>query len=263
MVKVVPAPSGEGPPVVVVRFSEWAKVQETKRTQVVALTEVPDDEGAAESEGRCELCGRQMQLTFHHLLPKETHARCPSTLEPVDVPRRPTHQRWSWPARYLGKRLPDGVAAAATATGLGAAAEPTREFLNTYGAELCRFCTAARAEECPLLATVHGATHRPYAAPTPPLHRPYTAPKCAPAAKGRRGKVGAVVGSGRCLCPKPPQWPTHRHLADGHRCGLHTLSSLSYLPTMVPTRPLHRAPPRAQRGARRAIQHGRVPVRAA
>ena len=41
MVKVVPAPSGEGPPVVVVRFSEWPKEQETKRTQVVALTEVP------------------------------------------------------------------------------------------------------------------------------------------------------------------------------------------------------------------------------
>ena len=87
MVKVVPAPSGEGPPVVVVRFSEWPKVQETRRTQVVALTEVPNDEGATESEGCCELCGRQMQLTFHHLLPKETHARCPSKLEPVAVPR--------------------------------------------------------------------------------------------------------------------------------------------------------------------------------
>ena len=255
MVKVVPAPSGEGPPVVVVRFSEWAKVQETKRTQVVALTEVPDDEGAAESEGRCELCGRQMQLTFHHLLPKETHARCPSTLEPVDVPRRPTHQRWSWPARYLGKRLPDGVAAAATATGLGAAAEPTREFLNTYGAELCRFCTAARAEECPLLATVNVATHRPYTAPTP--HR--SAPPPRRAAEGKSALSLVLAGA----CPEPPLWPTHRHLADGHRCGLHTLSLLSYLPTMVPTRPLHRAPPRAQRGARRAIQHGRVPVRAA
>ena len=87
MVKVVPAPSGEGPPVVVVRFSEWPKVQETRRTQVVALTEVPDDEGATEREGCCELCGRQMKLTFHHLLPKETHARYPSKVDPVPVPR--------------------------------------------------------------------------------------------------------------------------------------------------------------------------------
>ena len=208
MVKVVPAPSGEGPPVVVVRFSEWAKVQETKRTQVVALTEVPDDEGAAESSGCCELCGRQMQLTFHHLLPKETHARCPSTLEPVDVPRRPTHQRWSWPARYLGKRLPDGVAAAATATGLGAAAEPTREFLNTYGAELCRFCTAARAEECPLLATVHGATNRPYTAPTPPLHRTEARPR----------REGPPRESRRCRW----FWPVP---AQSRRCGRRTGTS--------------------------------------
>ena len=69
------------------------------------------------------------------------------------------------------------MAAAATATGLGAAAEPTREFLNTYGAELCRFCTAARAEECPLLATVHMATHYSYTAPTPPLHRTEARPR--------------------------------------------------------------------------------------
>ena len=101
MVKVVPAPSGEGPPVVVVRFSEWPKVQETRRTQVVALTEVPDDEGATESEGCCELCGRQMQLTFHHLMPKETHARCPSKLEPEAVPRRPTP-----PALVLARQVP-------------------------------------------------------------------------------------------------------------------------------------------------------------
>ena len=79
--KVVPAPSGEGPPVVVVRFNEWAKVQETKRTQVVALTEVADDEGATERDGCCELCGRQMKLTFHHLVPKETHGRYPGKVK--------------------------------------------------------------------------------------------------------------------------------------------------------------------------------------
>ena len=94
------------------------------------------------------------------------------------------------------------MAAAATATGLGAAAEPTREFLNTYGAELCRFCTAARAEECPLLATVNVATHRPYTAPTPPLHRPYTAPtthRSAPpprrAAEGKSAPSSVLAGA--------------------------------------------------------------------
>ena len=58
----------------------------------------------------------------------------------------------------------------------------------------------------------------PPTTPTPPLHRPYTAPKRAPAAKGRRGKVGAVVGSGRCLpraaavadAPAPRRWPSMR-----------------------------------------------------
>ena len=69
----------------------------------------------------------------------------------------------------------------------------------------------------------------PPTAPTPPLHRPYTAPtphRSAPpprrAAEGKLAPSSVLAGA----CPKPPQWPTHRHLADGHRCGLHTLSSL-------------------------------------
>lgn len=64
------------------------------------------------------------------------------------------------------------------------------------------------------------------------------APKRPPAAKGRRGKVGAVVIlAGACLhcLPKAAavQWPTHRHLAAGHRCGLHTLF-LTLLPACLP-----------------------------
>ena len=94
------------------------------------------------------------------------------------------------------------------------------------------------------------------------------APKRAPAARGRRRKVGAVVGSGRFLPAVPAQ-----SLRSGRCTGASPMAigadcilsphSPACLPTMVPTRPLYRAPPRAQRGARRAIQHGRVPARAA
>ena len=104
-----------GPPRVVVRFSEWAKVQECPRRDVVSLQSVADDDDEKPCrEGDCELCARSLELTFHHLIPKETHAR------------------------YLGKALPSGVAEAAAANGLDP--QPTREFLHSHGALLCRFC---------------------------------------------------------------------------------------------------------------------------
>lgn len=68
------------------------------------MLEVPDDEGADQCDGECELCGRQLQLTFHHLVPKMTHPR------------------------YLGKALPADVADAAMGAGLEP--EPTKSFLN-------------------------------------------------------------------------------------------------------------------------------------
>ena len=102
-------------PRVVVRFKEWAKVQETARKDVVALSEVEADDADAEcGEGECEMCGRSLKLTFHHLVPKQTHSR------------------------YLGNRLPNGVAAAATSQGLEPQA--SREFLNRYGVMVCGFC---------------------------------------------------------------------------------------------------------------------------
>mmetsp|Transcript_53801 Transcript_53801/g.148305 ORF Transcript_53801/g.148305 Transcript_53801/m.148305 type:complete len:157 (-) Transcript_53801:58-528(-) len=107
-------PSGVGPPRVAVRFVEWQKQQETARAKVVSLVEVADDDGANQGEGECELCGRRLKLTFHHLVPKETHGR------------------------YLGKALPAHVAEAAVAAGLEP--QPTREFLNRYGTMVCRFC---------------------------------------------------------------------------------------------------------------------------
>lgn len=106
------------PPRVTVRFTQWSgKLQEEMaRSRVIQLVEVADDEDAESvGEGECALCERSLPLTFHHLLPKQTHHR------------------------YLGREcLPTGVTEAATALGL--TAEPTREFLHRYGTMLCRFC---------------------------------------------------------------------------------------------------------------------------
>lgn len=108
-----------GPPRVLVRFVEWSKVQEMARVDVVSLAAVIDDDDANEArDGDCELCGRCLELTFHHLIPKETHAR------------------------YLGKGLPRGVAEASVARGMDNP-QPTREFLHSYGVMLCRYCHSA------------------------------------------------------------------------------------------------------------------------
>lgn len=124
-----------------VRFVEWGKQQETPRFKIVRLTEMADDEGARESEGDCELCGRCMKLTFHHLVwlrcsstPAPTRmlqAHCLARMYFAQVPKE-THNR------YLGKHLPAGVAEAARAMDLDP--QPSRDFLHQYGAMLCRFC---------------------------------------------------------------------------------------------------------------------------
>jgi hypothetical protein len=88
-------------------FLEYGKPQETMAENVRTLDVVVDDEGTEErtQEGDCEMCSRHMLLTFHHLIPKDTH---------------PT---------YLKKRLPAGIEG-----------EPTRSFLNTYGTMVCGAC---------------------------------------------------------------------------------------------------------------------------
>merc|ERR1712217_276669 len=88
-------------------FLDYGKPQETLAANIRPMETVVDDEGAEESlqEGKCEMCGRQKLLTFHHLIPKDVH---------------PT---------YLKKRLPPGIDG-----------EPTRSFLNSYGTMVCRQC---------------------------------------------------------------------------------------------------------------------------
>jgi len=124
VVELKPGGAG-GPPRIIVQFAEWPKRQACARTAVVSLASVPDDDeegdgggGGTRNEGECELCTRVLELTFHHLIPKETHGR------------------------YLNRSLPRGVAEAAVESGLAERLEPqpTREFLNSHGAMLCRFC---------------------------------------------------------------------------------------------------------------------------
>merc|ERR1712232_54917 len=91
-------------------FLEYGKPQETPLANVRAIDTVADDEGTESElrEGECELCHRQKLLTFHHLIPKDTH---------------PT---------YMNK--PSQLAS------VGVKGEPTRSFLNTYGTMVCSQC---------------------------------------------------------------------------------------------------------------------------
>lgn len=91
-------------------FLQYGKPQITLATNIRLKDDVVDDEGTEElhKEGNCELCGRRMLLTFHHLIPKDTH---------------PT---------YMGK--PSQLAS------VGIEGEPTRGFLNTYGTMVCSQC---------------------------------------------------------------------------------------------------------------------------
>jgi len=87
-------------------FLDYGKPQITLASNIRAM-EVVIDDGAEDtfSEGNCEMCSRHMLLTFHHLIPKDTHTT------------------------YLKKRLPTGIEG-----------EPTRHFLNQYGTMICRQC---------------------------------------------------------------------------------------------------------------------------
>ncbi len=108
----VPEPrgGGGGASCYLVGFDEFGgHTQLTAAARVIALDCVADDDSdgdeAEEKSGGCELCARKMRLTFHHLIPRDTHAR------------------------YVGKRLPDGIEG-----------EPTKHFLSHHGAWLCRLC---------------------------------------------------------------------------------------------------------------------------
>jgi len=93
------------PRMLVVRFRQWPKLQSTPATEVIAVSASVDDAQEEVQHGACELCKCKRRLTFHHLIPKETHHR------------------------FVGNSLPAGLDG-----------EPTRIFLGSYGANLCRPC---------------------------------------------------------------------------------------------------------------------------
>lgn len=88
-------------------FTEYAKPQEVTADCIIRIDDVvpDDDEAGPTSAGECEMCTRVMPLTFHHLIPRETHGK------------------------YINKALPEGVEG-----------EPTRVFLNHHGMMVCRQC---------------------------------------------------------------------------------------------------------------------------
>jgi len=52
-------------------FLEYGKPQEMSLADIRMVTSLVDDEAEDElTEGTCEMCKRQMLLTFHHLIPK-------------------------------------------------------------------------------------------------------------------------------------------------------------------------------------------------
>ena len=83
-----------------------------------------------DDEGICELCEREMPLTFHHLFPKTTHERIAAHGLPADADAT------------LGGALPEGI------KGL------TKDFMQSYGSQLCRPCHSSvhRAEDNRTLA---------------------------------------------------------------------------------------------------------------
>ena len=123
-----------------VEFTEYCKPQQCSRDKVVAMTDVAGDEEEDEDmgEGVCELCQRNMKMSFHHLIPKETHKRylkkkhLPHNFKPNQIVRS-----------AKGDKDEDHNATAVVEGNKGRATlkvECTTYFLNAYGASLCRAC---------------------------------------------------------------------------------------------------------------------------
>ena len=124
---------------VLVRFSEWGKTQECPRSEVVALAAaVDDDEETTAGHGACEMCARELPLTFHHLVPKEVHSR------------------------FVGKTPPPGLPKDAT---------PTREYFHSYGLMLCRPCHSHVHRFAPNLLLAQRYNSLPSLLAQPPIQK--------------------------------------------------------------------------------------------
>lgn len=145
-----------------VEFRTSGKKQVCKYENLIYDGNVEDDDHDEDvGEGECEICGREIRLTFHHLIPKETH--------------RKWLKRRKWPARLFvegaGKTSSGGGktnlkgSSSKTEQKTGSVgtirpreenvtlarrnlldangdipARPNRMFLNRYGLMICRAC---------------------------------------------------------------------------------------------------------------------------
>eukprot|EP00913_Durusdinium_trenchii_P019652 g18475.t1 len=72
-------------------FIEYGKPQEAGPDEVRAMEDVADE--GEEGEGECEMCERDLKLTFHHLIPKDGFlASQYNTLQKLLA--HPVIQRW-------------------------------------------------------------------------------------------------------------------------------------------------------------------------
>ena len=123
-------------------FTEYEKPQVCGQGDVVAVADVLGDAaGESLGVGDCELCARTMDVTFHHLVPKETHKRylkkkkLPHNLNAGDVVRSAKGECSS-----DVEEGNDGGSAGRLRGCVMLKVECTSLFFNSYGASLCRPC---------------------------------------------------------------------------------------------------------------------------
>lgn len=143
-----------------VRFTEYSKNQYTRFDKLMLDGTVEDDEGVEGmtcEEGECEICRRCVFLTFHHLIPKQTHnrwlkrKRLPEGVRGYESGSRKkmpssaaksTSDSKKTPAKAGGKK-PAAATSSSKPTSCSSKDENcNRYFLNTYGIMICRHCHA-------------------------------------------------------------------------------------------------------------------------
>jgi len=88
-------------------FTQYGKPQTCKKEDICAIDDVADEGDDDLGEGECALCQRMLPMTFHHLIPRETH------------------KKWLKKNKLPGN-IVDG--------------ECSVNFLSSYGIEICRGC---------------------------------------------------------------------------------------------------------------------------
>jgi len=138
-----------------VTFTEFGKSQYARLDRLKLNEEVDDDEGVEGmlcEEGECEVCRRSVFLTFHHLIPKQTHNRWLHRKKmPEGVKGYESGSRKKMPSSAV-KAPPSGSKKPAGGRSLKERASTVdtcdkkaggllnRHFLNTYGIMVCRQC---------------------------------------------------------------------------------------------------------------------------